>query len=114
MPGPTDATSAVIVDGGKLLVIDGRGTPWFFMPANVKPLKGEKEARCPKGFKQAWAGSDRLGVIDSEDTAWGYNFSTGLWTKGPKVEVIETDPPSEAPWQAGPVLAPVAIEEEAA
>lgn len=112
--GPTDATSAVIVDGGKLLVIDGRGTPWFFYPDKVKPKKGEKEARCPKGFKQAWAGSDRLGVIDNSDTAWGYNFATGEWTKGPKVEVVETDPPSEAPWQAGPLLVPVPIEEEAA
>lgn len=111
---PTDAATAAYVDGGELWVIDGRGTPWKFDASKVKPAAGQTKAKCPTSFKAAWVRADRLNVIDSENTAWAYNFGDGTWTKGPKVEVAETDPPQDSPWQYGQVLLPVHAEDEAA
>lgn len=111
--GPTDATSAVIVEKGELLVIDGRGVPWKYVPGKKKPPGQGLPVNEPSGFLAAWASSDRLGVIDEDEVAWDYSFSTGAWTKGPKVEVIKSDPPSEASWQACYPLVPAPAPEPA-
>jgi hypothetical protein len=111
MAGPTDI-AAVIVQGGKLVVIDARGTPWKMTGYKKKGPDG-KDLPAPDGVETAFKLNDRL-VVLSGGTFWTYATADGTWSKGFALEDKPAGEGEEAVWSQGPSIDAKAPLEKAA
>jgi hypothetical protein len=111
MAGPTDI-AAVIVDGGKLVVIDARGTPWKLTGKKLKGPDG-KDLPAPDSVEYAVIHNGHL-VVLSGGTFWIYETAGGTWTKGYPLEDKPADEADEAVWSQGPSIDAKAPLEKAA
>jgi hypothetical protein len=111
MAGPTDI-AAVIVQGGKLVVIDARGTPWKMTGKKQKGPDG-KDLPAPSGVETAVIHNGHLVVLDG-GTFWIYETAGGTWSKGYSLEDHPEGEDKDAPWSQGPSIEAKAPLEKAA
>jgi hypothetical protein len=96
--GPTDVAAAVI-DGGKLLIIDGRGMPWTF-EGGQKDAAG-KEIEGPTGAEAAFVINERLHVI-AGGVVWTYYPGSTGWVEGFELDTkAEESEEHKGPWTKG-------------
>jgi hypothetical protein len=111
MAGPTDI-AAVIVQGGKLVVIDARGTPWKLTGYKKKGPDG-KDLPAPDGIETAVIHNGHLVVLDG-GTFWTYETAGGTWSKGYSLEDKPEGEGEEVVWSQGPSIDAKAPLEKAA
>lgn len=103
--GPSDIDAA-FVRGGKLVILDGRGTPWTY-DASVKrkDALGE-EIEGPSDFDQVVVFDDknkRVVVIEGSGQIWTYNAAESEWIKGFNIEdsIEKPEEDKDNPWTKG-------------
>jgi hypothetical protein len=96
--GPTDVAAAVI-DGGKLIVIDGRGMPWTYDYSVKKNALG-KELEAPESADHAFVINERLHVI-SGGVCWTYYPGQDGWVEGFELDTKAEAEVEGAPWIKG-------------
>jgi hypothetical protein len=95
--GPTDVAAA-LVQGGKLVVIDGRGMPWTY-DYSVKKNAAGKELEAPSGADAAFVINERLHVLSS-GVVWTYYPGAEGWVEGFELD-DKAEGEDKGPWIKG-------------
>ena len=112
LAGPKDV-SAAFTEGGKLLIVDGRGNMWTYDTGITEDADGN-EIVAPTSFDAVAIapGRERLIVI-SGGTVWNYNLNQGEWHEGlPVTDMLEGEAEKTTdPWKRGHNVETPAVEE---
>jgi hypothetical protein len=96
LSGARDVTAA-FTQGGKMLLVDGRGNLWSYDPSVTTDANGDPIVAPPTIDEVGLApGRDRLVVLSGTDV-WSYSLNQGEWHKGASTSSIAAATPGN-PW----------------